>query len=288
MDDKPKDRPSRAAKRAAINLINTTKRSASTHKRSGRTKKARKTTPSAPSARVDKGVEDVSIQFHKAPATECQTSYTSSIISASDMQKQIAAEAHRVSRKNIPWDKFRSMYLCGFSVKARRKLVVKSIKKIGEGNWEEQLFRDRLRQSLSDEVRYSRYAFIRLADLPNRFFVTLSYSMEVPRPYPMLTKIRRYLLSPISFSTSVKSLLYGQMWSFYSNMRGAVDKKRSPGNSRSGCVMLGMCSIINLSAVTSMGSCLHSLVPMSATLITVAPSTQSLSISRRILTILNF
>jgi len=289
MDDKPKDRPSRAAKRAAINLINTTKRSASTHKRSGRTKKARKTTPSAPLPRVDKGVEDVNIQFHKAPATECQTSYTSSIISASDMQKQIAAEAHRVSRKNIPWDKFRSMYLCDFSAKAQRKLVVKSVKKIGEGNWEEQLFRDRLRQSLSDEVCYSRYAFIRLSDLLNRFFVTLSYSMEVPRPYPMLTKIRRYLLSPISFSTSVKSLLLrGQMWSFCSSIREATSKKRSLRNFCTGCAVPGMCSTINLSAFTSMGSCLYGLVPMSATLITAAPCTQNLSISWRIFSTLNF
>jgi hypothetical protein len=91
-----------------------------------------------------------------------------------------------------------------------------------------------------------------------------------------------------TYQPGLPSGVQGQMWSFYSNLRGAVDKKRSPGNSRSGCVMLGMCSIINLSAVTSMGSCLYSLVPMSATLITVAPCTQSLSISRRILTILNF
>jgi hypothetical protein len=274
MDDKPKDRPSRAAKRAAINLIDTrgtAKRSAPPHKRSDRTKKARKTTPSAPSARVDKDVEDVSTQFHKTPVTKSQASYTSLIehetISTSGIQNQITAEVRRVSGKNIPWDKFCSIYLCAFNVKAHLGLAIKSVKKIGEGDWEEQLFWGRLRRSLSDEVRYSGYAFMRLADLLNRLFATLSYSMAVLGFYP------------ISFSTPVKSLPYGHMWSFYSNMRRAVGKKRSPRNSHSGCAMPGVCFTINLSAVTSMGSCLYSLVLMSATLITVAPCTQSLSIS---------
>lgn len=131
MDDKPEDRPSRAAKRAAINLIDT---SASTHKHSDRAKKVRKTTPSAPSApssRVDKGAEDVSTQFHKTPATKRQVSYTSLIqhetIYASDMQKQIATEARGVSRKNIPSDKFCSIYLCDFGVKAQPKRFVSSL-----------------------------------------------------------------------------------------------------------------------------------------------------------------
>src|SRR5436305_9990278 len=60
------------AKSIAINLIDTSstkKRSASTHKDSGRGKKACKTTPSAPSARVDTDAEDVGTQFHKTPGT---------------------------------------------------------------------------------------------------------------------------------------------------------------------------------------------------------------------------
>jgi hypothetical protein len=179
MDDKPKDRPSRAAERAAINLINTSKkRSASSHEYSGRAKKAYKTTPSAPSApsalsapsaRVDKGAEDVSTPFHKTPATNRQASHTSLIehetTYASDMQKQIVAEAREVSRKNVPWDEFCSIYLCGFSVKAQPKLTVKSVQNIGADTWKERLFWDRLRQSLSEEVRYSGCAFIRLSVL---------------------------------------------------------------------------------------------------------------------------
>jgi hypothetical protein len=116
---------------------------------------------------VDKAAEDVNTQFNKTPATKRQASHSGLIehetIYASDMQKQIAAEARGVSRKNIPWDKFCSIYLCDFRVKAQPKLAVESVKKIGEDNWEEQLFWGRLRQSLSDEVRYSRYAFIRLS-----------------------------------------------------------------------------------------------------------------------------
>jgi hypothetical protein len=172
MYDKPKDRPSRAAKKAAVKLIDTSstkKRSAPTHKRSSRAQKAHKTSPSAPLARIDEAAEDVSTQFHKTSSTKYQASYTSLIkhepIYASDMQKQIATEARGVSRKNIPWDKFCSTYLCGFGVKAQPKLAVKSIKKIGQGNWEGQLFWDRLRKSLSDEVRYLGYASIRLSVL---------------------------------------------------------------------------------------------------------------------------
>jgi len=175
-DDEPKDRPSRPAKSVAIDRIHassttgsTKKRSASTQKCSGREKKARKTipsAPSAPSARVDKGV---GTQFDITPYTQPQASHTNLIehetLYASEVQKQLAAEARGVSRKNIPWDKFCSIYLCDFSVKAQPKPAAESVQKIGEGNWEEKPFWDRLRESLSDEVHYSEYAFIRLSVL---------------------------------------------------------------------------------------------------------------------------
>jgi hypothetical protein len=75
------------------------------------------------------------------------------IVYAPDMEAQITAEARGVTRKNIPWDTFHSTYLCDFSTKSQPKLTVKSVKKIGEGSWEEKLFWDRLHQTLSDEVR---------------------------------------------------------------------------------------------------------------------------------------
>jgi hypothetical protein len=183
MDDKP-SRPSREAKRKAVEALDTSsvvnpgtkRRNASTHKHPGRAKKARKTTPSsasvpsvpsAPSTRVDKSAEDVDTQFHKTPGTKRQPSLCNLIehetIYASDMQKQIAAEARGVSRKNVPWDEFCSIYLYGFNAQTQPTPAVKSVKKIGEDNWEEKLFWNRLRRSLSDEVRYSGYALIRLS-----------------------------------------------------------------------------------------------------------------------------
>ena len=158
MDDKPKHRPSRRAKEKALEAIDTSstkKRSASTHGRAGRPQKAHKRTPSA---RVDKGAEDVSTQLHRTPATSHTASHNNSIehetiTYASDMENQIAAEAREVTRKNIPWDKFCSTYLCDFSVKAQPKLAVESVKKIGEGSWKKNPFWNRLRKVLSDEVR---------------------------------------------------------------------------------------------------------------------------------------
>jgi Fungal protein kinase len=81
----------------------------------------------------------------------------------------------------------------------------------------------------------------------------------------MLIRGRRSLLNPTSFSTSVKGLLRGQMWSFCSSIRGGIcgEKKRLLRNSRSGCTVPGVYSTISLSAFTSMGSCLYGLVPMS-------------------------
>jgi hypothetical protein len=185
MDDKA-SRSSREAKKKAVEALDTSsvvnpgtkKRSASTHKQPGLAKKARKTTPSAasvpsvpsaPSTRVDKGAEDVDTQFHKTPGTKRQSSLCNliehEVIYASDMQKQIAAEARGVSRKNVPWDEFCSIYLCDFNTQTEPKPTVKSVRKIGEDNWEVKLFWNRLRRSLSDEVRYSGYALIRLSPL---------------------------------------------------------------------------------------------------------------------------
>jgi hypothetical protein len=161
--------PQQAEKKAIESLdtssiVNTStkKRSASTHEPSDRAQKAPKPTPSA---RVDKGAEDVGTQFHRTPAVKRMSSHGSLIeqggtIYASNMEDQIAAEARAVTRKNIPWDTFHSTYLCDFSIEAQPKLTVESVKEIGNGNWLEHLFWDRLRQTLSAEVRCSGCAFI--------------------------------------------------------------------------------------------------------------------------------
>src|SRR4051812_41687954 len=103
------------------------------------------------------------------PSTKRMPTHSSLIkqgttIYALNMQDQIAAEARGVTRKNIPWDKFRSTYLCDFSG-AQPKLTVESVKKIGDGNWEEAVFEVRLREALSDEVRCSGCAFMSLSPL---------------------------------------------------------------------------------------------------------------------------
>src|SRR2546423_1114444 len=230
------------------NIVNTgtKKRTASTHEPSDRPQKARKRTASA---RVDKGAEDVGTQLHRTPSTKRMASHNSLVeqgttIYAPDMEAQIAAEARGVT-KNIPWDTFHSTYLCDFNGEAQSKLAVESVKTIGEGDWEEKLVWKRLRKVLSAKVRCSGsllYVSQSSANLLNRFFVTLSYSIRV----------RRCLLNRTSFSTSVKGLLRGQMWSFCSSIRRA--EKQSLRNSRRGCAVPGEYSTINLSAFTSMGS----------------------------------
>jgi hypothetical protein len=163
-----KQRSSRKAKEEAIEKLNsssivnpgTKKRTASTHEPSERPEKARKRTASA---RVDKGTEDVGTQLHRTPATKRMASHTGeqgTTIYAPDMEAQIAAEARGVTRKNIPWDTFRSTYLCDFNVEAQSKLAVESVKEIGDGDWKKKLLWKRLRKVLSAKVRCSGCAFI--------------------------------------------------------------------------------------------------------------------------------
>ncbi|KIX04911.1 uncharacterized protein Z518_05782 [Rhinocladiella mackenziei CBS 650.93] len=46
-----------------------------------------------------------------------------------DMEAQIAAKARGVTRKNIPWDTFRSIYLSDFGAKPQQELAVNSMRK---------------------------------------------------------------------------------------------------------------------------------------------------------------
>jgi hypothetical protein len=71
-------------------------------------------------------------------------------------ETQVEAELRVVTRKDVPWNIFRSIYLCDSSPKARPKLTVHSLKGIGDGNWEERpSFLNQLRKVLSDKVRCS-------------------------------------------------------------------------------------------------------------------------------------
>ena len=153
---KPKEEAIENLDSSSIVNPGTKKRTASTHEPSDRPQKARKRTASA---RVDKGAEDVGTQFHRTPATKRMASHTGLMEQGTTIyapeEAQIAAEARGVTRKNTPWDTFRSTYLCDFNVEAQSKLTVESVKEIGDGDWEEKLVWKRLRKVLSAKVRCS-------------------------------------------------------------------------------------------------------------------------------------
>ncbi|KIX02803.1 uncharacterized protein Z518_08746 [Rhinocladiella mackenziei CBS 650.93] len=161
MDDKPKHRRPRAAKGKVIdsidtgNVVNsgTKRRRASAHEPSSTAKKARKRKPLP----RGKDAENVSPSFYRTPSSQRMVSHASvvnqgSVAYATDVEAQIAAEARGVTRKDIPWDTFRSTYLSDFGAKPQQELAVNSVRKVGEGSWEKQLFWSRLRQLLSDEA----------------------------------------------------------------------------------------------------------------------------------------
>jgi len=177
----------RNAKREAIGRImhlGAKRLRASAHEPSGRAQKTRKLVPDSETPDVDEGAEDdheldpdrttpnvgegvenLDTQFHRTPATKRSAPHASLIeredlIYALDMELKIAAEARGVTRKNIPWNTFSSIYLCNFSADVRSKLAVDSVKEIGKGSWEEQEFWNRLRKVLSSKVRCLRCTLI--------------------------------------------------------------------------------------------------------------------------------
>jgi hypothetical protein len=132
------------------------------------TKKQSSPTHEPPTSPQNPPEPDVGTQFDETPTTKRRGHHSGLIeqgitIYASNMEEQIAAEARGVTRKNIPWDKFYSIYLRGFVVEPQSILTVESMKEIGDGDWKEKLFLDRLDKVLSDEVRYSGCAFIYLS-----------------------------------------------------------------------------------------------------------------------------
>ena len=128
----------------------------STHTESGRAPKAPKfSTPQPP---ADKGTEDVGASSIQTSAvmsisSHCSLTKYGKIIYAENMEARIAAEARGVTRKNVPWDTFCSIYL--WSVKeadVQRELDIDSVQKIGKGDWEEGQFWARLCNTLHNKV----------------------------------------------------------------------------------------------------------------------------------------
>jgi hypothetical protein len=165
IETKAKEEPIEAIDTGSVVNPRTKKRSASTYERSGRAKKARKRVLSP---HGDEGAESVSPSFRTTPTTKRMASHSSpgeqeTIEYALNMETQVVADARGVTRKNIPWDTFRSTYLCDFSVNTQPKLTIKPVRGIGKGDWNESVFWDRLRQSLSDEIRCSGCTFMPLS-----------------------------------------------------------------------------------------------------------------------------
>ena len=182
----------RKAKREAIrNMSLSAKRPASTHKHLGRAGKTRKLVLDSETPDVDEsaeddgasmqqahrldsdittpdggeGAENLDKEFHRTPATKRSSTHASLLerenqVKRLDMESKITAEARGVTRKNIPWDTFNSIYLRNFSTDGQPKLSVDSVKKIGEGSWEEQELWNRLRKVLSSKVGCPRCALI--------------------------------------------------------------------------------------------------------------------------------
>src|SRR2546421_11347966 len=125
------------------------------------------------------------------------------------METQIVAEACGVSRKDVPWDEFHSIYLHNFKANAQPDLTIEAVQKIGKGSWEESPFWERLHGVLSNKVHCLGLGYISqtFTNLLNRFFVTLSYSTMVIRHYATLTGVKRCLPNQILFFMSVGSLL---------------------------------------------------------------------------------
>lgn len=104
----------------------------------------------------DRGTEDVGASI-QTPAVK-RISYYASLtqhgqtIYADGMEAQIAAEARGVTRKDVPLDAFRSIYLSDFEgADALPGLDINSVRKIGT-DWEEGKFFDQLHKTLHNKV----------------------------------------------------------------------------------------------------------------------------------------
>jgi len=142
---------SRKAKDKALKNLSEAPRTGT--KRRSTSQGGRETTP------ANEGPEGRHAQLTKTPSHKRMLAHSSMTTSerdvlARDMEIQIAAEARGVTRKDIPCDTFRSIYLCNFKkAKALPNLTIKSVGKIGKGGWGEKEFGTRLCNVLSKKVR---------------------------------------------------------------------------------------------------------------------------------------
>ena len=124
----------------------------STHAQSGHPPKSHR-----PATPPDKGTEDVGAYIptpsvKRTPAHANLTEHGKNIY-AEGLEAQIKAEARGVTRKEVPWDKFSSIYLRDFKeADAQPGLDIGSVQNIGIDDWEETKFYDRLCNTLHNKV----------------------------------------------------------------------------------------------------------------------------------------
>ncbi|KIX02134.1 uncharacterized protein Z518_08073 [Rhinocladiella mackenziei CBS 650.93] len=131
----PLSRPRRPAAQKALNMIHNTysvgtkrPRNTSTHQTNKAQKRKRDHTPSQPPSQED-------------------------IVYVDEIEHRILAEARGITRKNIPYDTFRSTFLSRFKHKDKRpQLNIQDIKNVGVGKWEQNSFFQRLQQALPKKV----------------------------------------------------------------------------------------------------------------------------------------
>ena len=142
---KPKKKPKKNPPQAIGSTLNASAKRPSgfTHTESGPTRKVPRTcTPQRP---ANEGAEDVGAPFTQTPATNRMASHSGLVksgptIYAEDMEARIVAESRGVTRKDVPWNEFRSTYLWSVKkIKGQPSLGVNSVRKLG-GDWEEKQF----------------------------------------------------------------------------------------------------------------------------------------------------
>ena len=83
----------------------------------------------------------------------------SDVVLVDDIEQQILAQARGVTRKNIPCDAFRSIYLSCFGhTKGQPNLDSDAIQRVGRGDWEQNLFFKRLREALPNRVSPTHFS----------------------------------------------------------------------------------------------------------------------------------
>ncbi|KIX09839.1 uncharacterized protein Z518_00920 [Rhinocladiella mackenziei CBS 650.93] len=149
----PPSRPRRRAAPKALDMVHNTygvgtkrPRNTSAQQTNKTRKRKRDHTPSHTPSQ-----DDDTSQYKPTPTHKRMPSH-SGLVEEEDIDEiehRILAEARGITRKNIPYDTFRSTFLSRFKHKDKRpQLNIQDIKDIGTGEWEQNLFFQRMQKAL--------------------------------------------------------------------------------------------------------------------------------------------